>query len=112
MPDLALSPAEQAGREQRQFPRYLTLATARILAGDPIDCAVLNISKGGACLLVTDPTAVPRTFELVVDPGRLRIHCNLAWRSRHRIGVAFVDSGAETSAVPSVWPAILSSEDA
>lgn len=112
MSDLALSLAEPAGREQRQFPRYLTLATARIVAEDAIDCAVLNISKGGACLLVADPTAVPQRFELVVDPGRLKVRCHLAWRSRHRIGVAFMASGDEPLPIPQAWPIVLSGEEA
>jgi hypothetical protein len=112
MSDLALSLAEQAGREQRQFPRYLTLATARIVAESTIDCAVLNISKGGACLLVADPAVVPRHFELVVDPGRLRVRCHLAWRSRHRIGVAFMANGDEPLPIPQAWPTVMSCDEA
>lgn len=77
-----------------------------------MDCAVLNISKGGACLLVADPAGIPRTFELVVDPGRLRVHCNLAWRSRHRIGVSFIAGADDAPPVPQAWPTVLSGEEA
>lgn len=111
MSDLASLPAKQSGREQRRFRRHLTLATARIVAENTIDCAVLNISQGGACLLVADPDAVPRSFELVVDPGRLKVRCRLAWRSRHRIGVAFMASGDEPLPIPQAWPTVMSCEE-
>jgi hypothetical protein len=112
MSDLALSTAEPRGREQRRFPRYLTLATAKIAAEGTLYCAVLNISKGGACLLVADPDAVPHAFELVVDPGRLRVRCNLAWRSRHRIGVSFVAGAEDAPSIPQAWPTVLSYDEA
>ncbi|MBK5962090.1 hypothetical protein CCR97_28420 [Rhodoplanes elegans] len=78
-------------RHERRHPRYLTLATGRIVDRDTAaTCAVLNVSAGGACLLVPDAAAVPGVFELVVDPGRLRVRCVAVWRDRHHVGVAFV----------------------
>lgn len=91
MPSLASSSASAGLRRQRRHPRFLTLATGRIVnQGDAIDCAVVNVSVGGACLLVPDAAAVPDVFELVVDPGRIRVRCVGVWRHQHHLGVAFV----------------------
>ncbi|MFD2183844.1 PilZ domain-containing protein [Rhodoplanes azumiensis] len=96
-------------RRQRRHPRFLTLATGRIVdRDDAIDCAVVNVSVGGACLLVADAAAVPGVFELVVDPGRIRVRCVAVWRDRHHLGVAFVpvDPGASPPP-PEAWLALV-----
>lgn len=91
MSSLACSSASGGHRLPRRHPRYLTLATGRIVGGDDaIDCAIVNVSVGGACLLVADPMAAPGEFELIVDPGRIRVRCVTVWRHRHHLGVAFV----------------------
>lgn len=88
---LACSSTSGVVRRQRRQPRFLTLATGRIVSrADAIDCAVVNVSAGGACLLVADPAAAPGVFDLVVDPGRIRVRCVAVWRHRHHLGVAFV----------------------
>lgn len=78
--------------QNRKHPRYLTLMTGRIaLDGRWIDCAVLNISASGACLLVQDAAEIPDSFDLTVDRINLRISCRLIWRDAHRVGVAYVE---------------------
>jgi len=61
--------------QNRRHPRYLTLRTGKIeCQGERIDCAVLNVSAAGACLLVPNAADLPDSFELVVDHshGRTR----------------------------------------
>ena len=77
--------------QKRRYPRYLTLKMGHIASkgGLSLDCAVLNVSLGGACLLVSDATVIPDVFDLTMDHDH-RV-CNVAWRDRHRLGISFAD---------------------
>lgn len=57
--------------------------------GATINCAVRNISLGGACLEVESPLGVPDTFDLVLERDQSSRSCRVVWRSEKRIGVAF-----------------------
>jgi hypothetical protein len=79
--------------------RVLTLKTAQISADGMslrIDCAILNLSAHGACLLVSDESEIPDRFHLATDFGGPRYECKVAWRNDSRIGVSFesVDAAA------------------
>ena len=81
-----------AALEERLSPRDLTLKTAKIVSDKTttaIDCAILDVSAAGACVLVTDIAAVPDKFELVIDPDGAKRNCNVAWRSGKRIGLSW-----------------------
>jgi hypothetical protein len=55
-----------------------------------IECSILDISDGGACLEVND-LPVPRIFVLVMTPdGRVRRACLTAWRRGGLLGARFV----------------------
>jgi flavin reductase (DIM6/NTAB) family NADH-FMN oxidoreductase RutF len=72
--------------ERRREARLLTLKAGAIRsAGAPasIDCAILDISDGGARILV------PVNTELAIDPSRESYSCKLAWKSGSTIGVSF-----------------------
>lgn len=85
--------------QNRQYPRYLTLKMGQITGEDLVrDCAVLNVSRGGACVLVSDIDSLPETFSLSFD-GDTR-ECAIAWRERHRVGVAFTDGELDESLLP------------
>jgi hypothetical protein len=76
--------------ERRAHPRSLTLKTGKIVGADDardIDCAILNISEGGALVLVSDPTQVPQTFLLEVDPTHRVYACERIWMDGNRIGL-------------------------
>jgi hypothetical protein len=80
-------------RENRRYHRMRPSGptrTARIII-DPkkpaIDCAVVDISAGGACLEVRDPNTIPRRFELL--HGGSRKKCSVVWKVRYRVGVTF-----------------------
>ena len=77
--------------EQRRHPRQLVLKTAKLAGeGGAIDCALLNISRSGACLLVPDSAAVPDSIDMIIDGDDVVRRCTVAWRAGARIGVAFV----------------------
>jgi hypothetical protein len=52
-----------------------------------IDCGVVDISAGGACLELPGQMSLPPRFELL--HGRTRKRCRLVWKAGRRIGVAF-----------------------
>lgn len=77
----------------REHPRVLTLKTARVVADNmtaPIDCAILNLSDGGACILVPRLAQVPDDFHLIVDPEEVTRTCKVRWKSGCRVGLVFV----------------------
>jgi hypothetical protein len=77
----------------RKHERHLTLKTARITSdfmADILPCAILDLSAGGACLLVADAAPLPNEFDLTIDHTGDRWHCKVAWKLRHRVGISFV----------------------
>ncbi|HTV35881.1 MAG TPA: PilZ domain-containing protein [Xanthobacteraceae bacterium] len=79
--------------ERRAHPRSLTLKTGKIVpAGEDRDiaCAILEISEGGACILVSDPADVPQTFLLKFDRTRTICACKRVWTKGNRIGLSFI----------------------
>jgi hypothetical protein len=77
--------------ERRIEPRSLTLKTGKIVgAADArdIDCAILDLSDGGARILVSDPTEVPQKFLLKVDRTRVTYVCERIWTRGNRIGLS------------------------
>jgi hypothetical protein len=76
--------------DQRREPRWLTLRTGTIhgVSGS-LDCAILDISVGGACLLLPTDARIDEAFALTTDFNGERYECRLAWQAGNRIGVAF-----------------------
>ncbi len=79
-------------QDRRSELRTLTLKTGKIVSEQhrlEIETAVLDISDGGACLLVSDATRVPETFRLRLD-YKPEVHdCEVRWRSGHKLGIRF-----------------------
>lgn len=78
--------------EHRRHPRELVLRTGKLdCAGDggTIDCALLNISRSGACVLVPEGAVIPDSVSMIIDGDNEVRHCSVAWRVGARIGVAF-----------------------
>jgi PilZ domain len=76
----------------RRSKRHLTFRTGKIVCSDgtiSFDCAVLNISDHGACILVPVGATVPESFTLHVDHEKPVRECKLAWREGARIGASF-----------------------
>src|SRR5437879_1502894 len=77
--------------DRRHELRQLTLKKGKIRSpGIPveIDCALLDFSARGTCILLPDAGRVPDTFELTVDPGGERYFCHVAWKSPNKIGAS------------------------
>ena len=78
--------------ERRREARRLTLKTGTIRGpgdGKAVDCAIFDLSGGGACLVVPVGTDIPATFDLAIDPDRVSRACRVRWQSGNKIGVAF-----------------------
>jgi hypothetical protein len=54
-----------------------------------VGCVVLNISTGGAGLVVEGDIALPYAFDLAIEGDPSRRRCLAAWRIDRRIGVTF-----------------------
>ena len=52
-----------------------------------VNCRVVDISKGGACLELLKPLKLPKRFVFV--HGGVRKHCHLVWQKDERFGVGF-----------------------
>jgi hypothetical protein len=81
-------------RETRRFvrvrPTGLVSRVAKIIVDQKtpsLDCSVVDISAGGACLEVCGQVDLPKRFVLL--HGGTKKTCNMVWRSGRRFGVAF-----------------------
>ena len=87
MPDLV---SEQ---DRRRVHRNRTLKTGRIVVSakaPKIECAVRNLSGGGAHLQIASGTfGIPDEFDLAVGMGDERHHCHVIWRTENKLGVRF-----------------------
>jgi hypothetical protein len=76
--------------ERRADPRQRMLKAGTIIynnSSSVVDCTVRNLSKGGACLMVSSPMGLPEEFDLMMEGARRR--CTVSWRRADRIGVKF-----------------------
>jgi len=75
----------------RKSERRLTLKTGRIVVANDaysLECAVLNVSEHGACLLVPLGAVTGDRFTLFIDGSDKACACTVAWREGSRIGVS------------------------
>ena len=77
--------------DKRSPKRHRMLKHATIMFGwaAGISCVVRNVSPTGACLEVASHSGIPDTFDLVFDHDKSRRACEVVWRKRLLIGVAF-----------------------
>lgn len=83
--------------ERRREERLLTLKTGkiRVPGGTPdIECAIFDVSRTGACILLPKGADLPTTFDLTIDQGEMHHACKLAWKAGHKIGVRFQTAAA------------------
>jgi hypothetical protein len=78
-------------RAARVMPSGLVSKTAKIFAETKgaavIDCYVVDISPGGACLELVREAAIPPRFVLL--HGGVKKKGRLAWRKGYRFGMVF-----------------------
>jgi len=78
--------------ERRHSQRARTLRAGKIVFNNKnsvIDCMVRNLSRNGACLLVSSVIGVPSTFDLLVEGECVSRRCKMVWNNQNRVGVEF-----------------------
>jgi PilZ domain-containing protein len=74
----------------RRHERQGALTPGTILFQDSkIDCAVHDVSVGGANLEVDSQIAIPNSFDLLIAAETGKQRCHVVWRKGPRMGVAF-----------------------
>ena len=85
-------------RSFRVEPKGLVPRVAKILLGPkmpPIDCRVVDLSAGGACLELPRAYTLPQRFEFL--HGSTKRFCTLAWTRGYRIGISYDGSISRSS---------------
>jgi hypothetical protein len=82
------------GSEHRRYARVrpsgLVPKTGKIIIDSKVpavDCLVLDLSVGGACLDVSTGFALPKRFTLL--HGKTKKNCLVVWKAGRRLGVSF-----------------------
>ena len=79
-------------RGARRSERRLTFKSGKIVAVNhdySLECAVLNVSQHGACVLVPVGSRIEDRFTLFIDGSEVPHDCTVAWRDGSRIGVSY-----------------------
>jgi len=83
-----------AVQENRRFvrvkPAGLVSRTGKIVVDPkkpPIDCNILDMSAGGACLEISSDGSLPKRFVLLHSGTKKS--CVMVWTKGRRLGVAF-----------------------
>lgn len=85
-------------RTIRVEPRGMVPKVGKIVFPDDpraIDCRVIDLSAGGACLELSELLEFPARFQFI--HGSTRKFCRLAWKRKFRIGIQFDGSYQKTS---------------
>jgi PAS domain-containing protein len=88
--------------ERRSKQRGRSLKGGKILfhqGRSAIECAVHNLSVGGACVEVISPIGIPSSFDLLLDGEIITHRCTRRWTAGNRIGVSF-DAASRPAAPP------------
>ena len=80
------------GAPKNRAPRYKVAKPAIIRFGEDkaVDCLVRSLSETGAGLDVLNLLPIPARFDLEIPGDGLSLHCRVAWRRDHKMGVAFI----------------------
>ena len=74
-------------REPVQFPAWIDIGDG----SRPRNCEVLDVSEGGARIMVSSQDKLPKEFWLILASDRTRRrHCRMVWRSDTQAGVAYL----------------------
>ena len=101
----AISRFKQAFIEQRRSMREHVHFPAWIEIGDGStrrECTVLDVSDGGARIMVSSLVRLPPEFWLVLSKdGSRRRRCRSVWRSDEQVGVTYL-APLQSAGVPAV----------
>ncbi len=87
-------------RAFRVAPRGLVPRVGKLLLGPktaPIECRIVDLSAGGACLEMPRSYDLPKRFEFL--HGSTKRFCNLAWTRGFRIGISYEGTTMHRSSV-------------
>ena len=85
--------------DRRAFPRHQVRKDGKILFVDQpffIECAIRNISEGGALLTLLVSFPLPREILLWEERTGTIYECDVRWRREHMVGVHFIDVCGQT----------------
>jgi hypothetical protein len=86
-------------REHVHFPAWTEVGDG----SQRRECTVLDVSDGGARIMVSSPGRLPKEFWLVfTTDGTRRRRCRMIWRSEGQIGVKYLGPPQSDG-----WPVIL-----
>jgi hypothetical protein len=74
-------------RSLRVEPRGLVPRSGKLILPAPIDCQVVNLSAGGACLKLPTLPQLPKRFEFL--HGTTRKGAQLVWQRGYLIGIRY-----------------------
>jgi hypothetical protein len=95
--------------ERRCAVRQRTFKTAKI-EGSAAGCMVRNLSSTGAFLEFGIPTDLPDKFVLVFLSNHEQRNCEVVWRQRNRVGIAFTGPEFSGSITPDATRRAVASE--
>lgn len=100
-PSEAETTPEDAPENRRKHRRKAGLWSARIETGTgAFSCAVLNVSRGGAMLLVSAPVFPRQQITVVIERfGMLRAEVIWRVKEKNKIGVRFTDTPEQIALV-------------
>ena len=92
------------GAEHRKSSRRRVEQSVLIRSADGAiigQCTMLDVSPGGARLLLEGGVAVPELFTLLLSKldGKLKRHCVVSWRKDAQVGVRFVTADEFVSSI-------------
>jgi hypothetical protein len=90
MRNSSMSSGSDLRRTLRVEPRGLVPRTGKLVCGSnaaPIDCQVVNLSAGGACLKLSVLQQLPKRFEF--HHGATRKLAQLVWQRGYLIGICY-----------------------
>jgi hypothetical protein len=104
--------------DRREHPREVVNLRARALYGPKrelwADCTIVDLSKGGAKLQISEIYPLPGRFRLMQVKGGIVYEARLRWRRGDLTGVAFDDqktiegaTDAEILALEPTWRSLL-----
>jgi hypothetical protein len=89
---MAVLQAIKEAINRRRYARHTSGAAGLIQlhdGGKEILCTLQDLSVGGACLRLEDPSILPPFFVLIVPVEQIERKCTLVWRDKDRAGVRF-----------------------
>jgi hypothetical protein len=88
--------SDERRRAIRVPPKGMMAKTGKLVfaSGSPIECQVVDLSAGGACLRISEQRDLSKRFEF--HHGAARYVCRLAWQRGYTIGVRYEGSAPKS----------------